>query len=315
MGRDGSRIGPGSLRVGRFIGRLGVVSLPAVEVGLDLDERVVRRHVARLEAAGWLGRAAGFWGEGSVAWLMARGLGGAGLGELRPVKVPPRPATVSHGVLVGWSAARVQRRGRPWRSARELALDAEQWAIRVRGEGGASRGRLPDLAVWLSASKSPVALVVDAGLARADRQRAILEGWRDAIDSGQYLGVRYECTSESVADRVFHLAEKVHLDEREFLAVVQPRRDEILGLASEGSGAEEPVLSTAEAKAETRESTEAVQLSLLSTPALTAAATRAPSPTPQPPEPESQVAQEQREQLLRELLGVKEPTRRRCARR
>jgi hypothetical protein len=28
-------LGPGTLRVGRFIGRLGVVSLPAVEVGLD----------------------------------------------------------------------------------------------------------------------------------------------------------------------------------------------------------------------------------------------------------------------------------------
>ena len=45
--------GPGTMRVGRFIGRLGVVSLPAVGVGLDLDQRVVRRHVARLEAA-WL---------------------------------------------------------------------------------------------------------------------------------------------------------------------------------------------------------------------------------------------------------------------
>ena len=48
--------GPGTLRVGRFIGRLGVVSLPAVQTGLDLDQRVVRRHVARLEAAGWLVR-------------------------------------------------------------------------------------------------------------------------------------------------------------------------------------------------------------------------------------------------------------------
>jgi hypothetical protein len=48
--------GPGTLRVGRFIGRLGVVSLPAVEAGLDLDQRVVRRHVAKLERrqAGWL---------------------------------------------------------------------------------------------------------------------------------------------------------------------------------------------------------------------------------------------------------------------
>jgi hypothetical protein len=291
-----------------------VVSLPAVEVGLRLDERVVRRHVAKLETAGWLGRAAGLWGEGSVAWLTARGLGGAGLGELRPVKVPPRPATVAHGVLVGWSAARVQRRDRPWRSARELALDAEQWAIRVRSDRGARRYRLPDLAVWLHASKPPVALVMDAGLARADRQRAILEGWRDAIHSGQYLGIRYECTSESVADRVAYLAAKVHLAAHEFLATVQPTRDEILELANASPGPEESALPTAKARAESREATEAVQLSLLSTPALTEAATRAsspaPAPTPQPREPESSVAQEQREQILRDLLGIREPKRR-----
>ena len=58
--------GPGTLRVGRLIGRLGVVSLPAIEAGLDVDQRVVRRHVAKLEAAGWLGRAPWVWGEGSV---------------------------------------------------------------------------------------------------------------------------------------------------------------------------------------------------------------------------------------------------------
>ena len=49
--------GPGTLRVGRFVGRMGVVSIPAIEVGLDLDQRVVRRHVAKLKAAGWLARA------------------------------------------------------------------------------------------------------------------------------------------------------------------------------------------------------------------------------------------------------------------
>ena len=254
-----------------------------------------------------------------MAWLTARGLGGAGLDGLQPVKAPPRPATVGHGVLVGWSAARVQRRDRPWRSARELALDAEQWAIQVRSDRGARRYRLPDLAVWLSASKPPVALVVDAGLARADRQRAILEGWRDAIHSGQYFSVRYECTSESVADRVAYLAEKVHLGEQEFLATMQPRRDEIIELANASPDPEESALPAAEAKAESREATEAVQLSLLSTPALRAAAVRAPSPapapTPQPPEEESPLAAEERERLYRELLEIQEPKRRWRARR
>jgi hypothetical protein len=51
--------------VGRFGGRLGVVGLPAMGVGLGLAERV-RRHVARLEAVGWLERTTGIRGEGSL---------------------------------------------------------------------------------------------------------------------------------------------------------------------------------------------------------------------------------------------------------
>jgi len=121
--------GPGTLRVGRFIGRLGVVSLSAVEVGLDLDQRIVRRHVAKLEAAGWLARAPWIWGEGSVVWLTGAGIERAGLGGVRPVKSPPGTTTIAHGVLVGWSAARVEHRGRIWKSARELAVERERWAV------------------------------------------------------------------------------------------------------------------------------------------------------------------------------------------
>jgi hypothetical protein len=248
-----------------------------------------------------------------VAWLTAGGLAGASLGGLRPVKVPPRPATVAHGVLVGWSAARVQRRGRPWRSARELTLDTEPWAVQVRGDRGASRYRLPDLAVWLHASKPPVALVADCGLARADRQRVILEGWRHAIHSGRYLGVRYGCTSESVADRVAYLAEKVHLAEPQFLATVQPKRDEILELASRDP--EESALQTAGAEADTREAAQPVQLTLLTTPAQAPNELRnyAPAPeleTQELPEPEPPVADEERERVYQELLGIQEPKRR-----
>jgi hypothetical protein len=129
--RNGERIGPGSMRVGRFIGRLGVVSLPAVQVGLGIDERVVRRHVAKLEAAGWLGREPCVWGQGSIAWLTGRGLNGTALGGLQPLKLPPSPTTVDHGVVVGWTAARVERHGGRWKSARELALDPGRWAARI----------------------------------------------------------------------------------------------------------------------------------------------------------------------------------------
>jgi hypothetical protein len=102
--------GPGSRRVGRFIGRLGVVSINAVQVGLDLGQRVVRRHVAKLEAMRWLAREPWIWGERSVAWLTAAGIESAGLGGIRAVKAPPGATTIAHGVLVGWSAARVEHR-------------------------------------------------------------------------------------------------------------------------------------------------------------------------------------------------------------
>jgi hypothetical protein len=54
MGDRKVEIGPGSVRVGRFIRRLRVVPMPAVEHGLGLVDRVVRRHVAKLEKVGLL---------------------------------------------------------------------------------------------------------------------------------------------------------------------------------------------------------------------------------------------------------------------
>src|SRR5690242_17369758 len=112
--------GPGSMRVGRWIGRLGVVPLPAIEVGLRLNARVVRRHVARLEELGWVHRTVGAWGQGSIAWLTQPGLAAVGLGGLRAVRAKPSPQLTSHGALVSWSAARAERRGQEWRSGREL---------------------------------------------------------------------------------------------------------------------------------------------------------------------------------------------------
>jgi len=220
--------GPGTVRVARFIGRLGVVSLPAVEAGLGLDQRVVRRHVAKLEGAGWLGRAPWVWGEGSVVWLTSAGIERAGLGGVRPVKMPPR--TIAHCVLVGWSAARVEHRGRTWKSARELALEPERWAVSARCERGYTR-QLPDLAVWLGSSKPPAAVIAESGGRREDRQKMILEGWRDAILSGRYLVVRYDCASASVAHWIERLAKKVGLSGSDFLATEQTTAEQIAALS------------------------------------------------------------------------------------
>ena len=223
--------GPGSVRVGRWVGRLGVVPLPAVAVGLDLQERVVRRHAARLQEAGWLGRAAGMWGEGSVVWMTERGLGAVGLGGLQAVRASstPSPSLTTHGVLVGWSAARAQRRGHVWLSARELALERERWEVRVRGERG-WRGVLPDLAVWPARGEMPIGLVIEAGFRRSWRQRAVLEGWRNAIRSGRYGGVRYDCAGEQTAHQITNLAEKVGLGRPVFLAVAQMTAAEIASI-------------------------------------------------------------------------------------
>jgi hypothetical protein len=218
------------MRVGRFIGRLGVVSSPAVGAGLGLEERVVRRHVARLEAGGWLGRAPWVWGEGSVVWLTASGLWITDLGGVRLVKAPPAPTTVAHGVLVAWSAARVERRGLRWQSARELAVDLDRWAARMRDERG-YRKQLPDLAVWRRGAELPVAIVGEEGQRREDRQSMILEGWRDAIWSEQYAGVQYDCASTAVAARIARLAEKEHEIPPKFIAAAQRTAEEIHSIA------------------------------------------------------------------------------------
>lgn len=316
MRRSGGRPGPGSLRVGRFIGRLGIVSLPAVEVGLALDERVVRRHVAKLEAAGWGGRAPWAWGEGSVAWLTGEGLRATGLGGLQPVRVPPAPTTIAHGVMVGWSAARAERRERRWMSGRELALDPARWAVRIRDEGRPSRDQLPDLAIWLPDSELPVALIVETGQRRADRQRIILKGWRDAIQAGRYVGVRYDCASASVAHRITHLAGKVWLAGPEFVAAVQPTGTQIAAWATAAPGcakrlSDEPP-STAVIAARTGEQVDAAGRPPQARPVSESVRRVEPPPAPVP---ESAEAGAEREQRYREIFGIPEPGPRRRWRR
>ena len=128
-----------------------------------------------------------------------RGIQGAGLGGVRAVKSPPAPTTIAHGVLVGWSAARAEHRGRTWQSARELELDRERWAAPTRCERGYTE-QLPDLAVWIKPSKAPGAVIAESGGRREDRQKMILEGWRDALWSEPLTSaVPYYCTSPSVA--------------------------------------------------------------------------------------------------------------------
>jgi hypothetical protein len=307
------QLGPGSRRVGRWVGRLGVVSLPAVEVALSLDARVVRRHVARLEQAGWLHRAAGMRGEGSVVWLTERGLGAVGLGGLTAVRASPAPSAgvAAHAVLVAWSAARAERRGRVWLSARELALELGRWEVQVRGERG-WHGLLPDLAVW-SGPDAPVpfALMIDSGFKRSGRQRAILEAWRAAIHSGQYWGVRYDCTSEQAARKITNLGQKVGLPGAAFLAAKQTSPAEIAAIEPK-QGQDQAIAAARPPAIDSQEHSEA-DCEPEQTPddGKTESFDHEPERKEPPPAtrslPESPEAAAERERSYREIFGIPEP--------
>lgn len=309
--------GPGSVRVARWVGRLGVVSLPAVQIGLDLDQRVVRRHAARLEEAGWLGRAAGVWGQGSVVWLTPRGLQAVGLGGVPAVRVDPEPSPslTAHGVQVAWSAARIERRGLVWWSARELAADPERWGILARSERG-WRTVLPDLAVWLGDGAAPAAIVVEAGYRREDRQRMILEAWRTAIHSGRYAGVRYDCAGEPTVRQIARLAKKAGLTGA-FLATAQMTGEQIAAIKPTPPR-EEPVDELVDGPASVpgvdrqepeRDEEDEPVVELGSPPAAVE-----PAPIVSPPAETPEAAAE-RERRYREIMGYPEPKRRRWHRR
>jgi hypothetical protein len=302
------QLGPGSVRVGRWVGRLGVVSLPAVEVALSLDARVVRRHVARLEEAGCLRRAAGMRGEGSVVWLTERGLGAVGLGGLTAVRASPAPSAgvAAHAVQVAWSAARAERRGRMWLSARELALEPGRWEVQVRGERGWHR-LLPDLAVWPGPdAPAPFALMIDSGFKRSGRQRAILEAWRAAIHAGRYAGVRYDCASEQAARKITSVGEKLGLHGSVFVAVKQTSPEEIATIEPK-QGQDQAIAAARPPSIDSQEPREQDSEPVVP-PGRQSERIEELPPAIRPPEPlESPEAAAERERSYREIFGIPEP--------
>ena len=274
----------------------------------------MRRHVAKLEAAGWLGRAPWVWGEGSVAWLTSLGVESSGLGGLRPLKAPPAPTTIAHGVLVGWSAARAEKRGRVWKSARELAVDPDRWEVTMRCERGYTK-QLPDLAVWLQRSGPPIALISESGGRREDRQKKVLEGWRDAVYAGQYSAVLYDCANDSVARWISRLATKVRLTRSEFGVVIQARAEQIGTLSP---ATDNNVPSASSSATDTPSSPEAEVEAEVEPVRTSAPRLRVPAvPSAEPPKPDPETPEEaaERERRYREILGIPEPRPRRRWRR
>jgi hypothetical protein len=193
MGDRKVEIGPGSIRVGRFIGRLGVVPMPAVEHGLRLVDRVVRRHVAKLEKVGWCARVQATRGDGMLVWMTPTGLQGVGLDELPAPRAPNRfsPQTM-RSVRVAWAAADIEHAGHRWIAGRELALAPDRWGAEIANERGGYSRRLPDLVFWPPRDPSRQAAVVIApGLTNPRRERAALECWQRSILPGRYAQVHY----------------------------------------------------------------------------------------------------------------------------
>ncbi len=251
------------------------------------------------------------WGQGSVAWLTALGIERAGLGGIRPVKSPPAPTTIAHAVLVEWSAARAERRGRTWKSARELALEGERWEVPTRCERGYMT-QLPDLAVWLKPAGPPWAVIAESGGRREDRQKLMLEGWRDAVHGGRYAGVRYDCSSASVASWIGRLAKRVWLTAPDLSVIVQTTAEEIATLARADADAGEHETTAGDAQIPNGKVGIApvdVRVSAVSAPAPAARAER-PAPRPETPEEAAE-----RERRYREIFGIPEPRRRRRWRR
>jgi hypothetical protein len=265
--------------------------------------------------AGWLGRMPWVWGEGSVLWLTSAGLRGADLGAVRAVKAPPSPTTTAHGVLVAWSAARMERRGLRWLSARELAADADRWAVRMRDERG-YRKQLPDLAVWRQGAERPVAIVGEEGHRREDRQRMILEGWRDAIWAEQYAAIQYDCASAAAVAKIRRLAKKERLTPPTFIVAARRTADEIRSITPDpdiDDTAAVPDASAPAAVVPTDEESNERQPQLVPAPVPSPMVTETPPP-PSEPEESPEVAAE-RERRYREIFGIPEPKARRRWRR
>jgi hypothetical protein len=181
----------------------------------------------------------------------------------------------------------------------ELALEPDRWEVTMRCERGYTK-QLPDLAVWLKRSGPPLALISESGGRREDRQKKVLEGWRDAVYAGQYSAVLYDCANDSVAHWISRLAEKVRLTRSEFSVVVQARAEEIGTLAP---AADNDVPPASSSDTDTPSAPE-VAIDPVRTPALSVRVPAVRPAEPQEPDPETPEEAAERERRYREIFGI-----------
>jgi hypothetical protein len=206
----------------------------------------------------------------------------------------------------------MERSGLRWLSALELAADADRWAVTMRDERD-YRKQLRDLAIWRRGADRPVAIVADAGHRREDRQRMILEGWRDAIWAEQYVAVKYDRASAAAATKIRRIAKRAQLTPPGFIASVQrtaeetrsigpdPDVDELARVPDEGGKPHQ---------VDSEDRTTAPEPQLVPPPAPAPRIREAPPPPPEPEESTGDAAER-----YREIFGLPEPKQRRRWRR
>jgi hypothetical protein len=288
------------MRVGRFIGRLGVVPMPAIERGLGLVDRVVRRHVAKLERVGWCERMSAIRGDGMLVWMTPSGLDGVGLGELPALRAPdPFSPRTLRSIRVAWAAADVERAGHQWIASRELALAPGRWGAQVANERGGRSRRLPDLVFWpTSDGRLPVAVVVVQGQSNPRRERVALGGWQASIATGRYAQVRY-LAGPAAASHLERLATEIGLTAPQFIAAERVVADGAPVLPSVIENVDEPSMD--------------VETAPVAEPDFPrpspARVVPQRSTTEEPVETPEQAAE--RRKLINDVLGLGEPARRR----
>jgi hypothetical protein len=202
--------------------------MPAVGAGLGLVDRVVRRHVAKLEKVGWCERIPAVRGEGMLVWMTPTGLDGIGLGELPAPRAPnPFSPQILQSTRVAWAAADIEYAGHQRIASRELALAPGGWGAEVVNERGGRSRRLPDLVFWPACDRRlHVAVVVVRGLSNPRRERAALEGWQDSIVAGRYAQVRY-LAGPAAASHLRRVAMDIGLTAPQLIAGERVMADEL----------------------------------------------------------------------------------------
>jgi hypothetical protein len=201
--------------------------MPAIEHGLGLGDRVVRRHVAKMETVGWCERRPAIRGDGMLVWLTPSGLDGVGLSELPALRAPgPFSPQTQRSIRVAWVAADIERAGYQWIASREMALAPSPWGAEAANERGGHSRRLPDLAFWPASDGGlQVAVVVVQGQSNPRRGRAALEGWQASILAGRYAQVRY-LAGHAAGGHLRRLAADIGLTAPQFIAGERLMADE-----------------------------------------------------------------------------------------